>query len=122
MNNEVNMSQINQVRLIFNNLQNDLYYLHQKKRYMVLFLFGKEEDEYFVLDNPISETLSPWISIVINGNDLDIEIKSYGLNALDFQRLNTLRQETGLALKSKSNFDIDVCELFSPEKWHYKLE
>ena len=108
--------------------QQDMYFLSNSRKYKTIRLSGKEEEEYYVLDNPVPETLSPWVELSVLDNrteektSLDISSKSYGLKPSEAEALMQFINRIRKSLKMGSSISMSLNSVLDLSEWVIHLE
>lgn len=108
--------------------QNDLYFMKDNRKYRKLYLWGTEEEEYHIGDDPISESLSPWVELSVLRNEngektsLDISGKWYGLKPDEESAVKALINQVRLALSNGTSLSVKLNLVFNLSEWIPTLE
>lgn len=108
--------------------ERDMYFLKGDLKYKKLYLWGRDEQEYHIKNDPISETLSPWIELlVINQKPegktlLDLSFKWYGLKPADENAVRDMIHQVRLALNAGTGLSVNLNRLLDFSDWIPLLE
>ncbi len=108
--------------------QQQVHFWQAGEKYSSLHLWSKDEEEYFVLDHPISETLSSWAELNIidqeveNDKTFNVIPKWYGLKPLELSFLKNLANQIREAIKDETHLSIDLTSVFDPTHWAITFE
>jgi hypothetical protein len=101
----------------------DVFFWQSERRSKLLILSGLEEEEFYVSGNPIPESLSPWVEILIleqnteGKKSFDMSLKWQGLKSEEVEILNDLKNRFRLSVNGMTNVTMDLTSLFNSNEW-----
>jgi hypothetical protein len=118
------------VQLIVEAKQNGMavFFVRTGQKYHELNLWSRDEEEYYVLDHPIPETLSAWAKlniveqIIDDQKTFDISYKGYGLTPRMKKILDELTQEIRDVINKQTDAQIDLDPTLNSIGWVVTLQ
>ena len=99
------------------------FFWRSGKKYRELYLSSPEEYEYYVLDNPIPESISGWIKLKIiehnidNQSSFEISYRGNGLSSKIVETLEKLKQWAHRELNSGTKKQLDLTPMLDSIGW-----
>ncbi|HLO32036.1 MAG TPA: hypothetical protein VK249_22995 [Anaerolineales bacterium] len=108
--------------------QQDMYFLSDDRKYKKIHLSGTEEYGYHVLDDPISDTLSPWVQLSVLENTIEgkksfaISSGWYGLTPEEEKAITKAIRQVHRALSTGASLSVNLNSIFNLSDWVPTLE
>lgn len=106
----------------------NMYFLQNNHKFRKATLNSYEQEEFFVSDDPIPESLSSWIELSIQEDVIqkkkifDISYKSNGLTADEKAAIENLINQVRLALKTGMSVSLHLSSFLNLSEWAINLE
>ena len=116
-----------ELRILMDEDQVEVYFSTLNKKSKLLVMSGLEEEVFYVLGNPMPESLNPWINWqvvekALEGEEsVDLSIKWYGLKPEEVKIVEEVKYRFNLAVNSKMNLILELTSLFNPKEWTFTL-
>jgi hypothetical protein len=112
-----------ELRVLMDNNQEEAHFWQAGQKHKTLIVSGLEEQVIYISDNPIPESLSSWVQMVITEGNLndrksfDLSIKWYGLKSNEVEIMNDIKQRFETAVYTKTSLAIELSSFFNPTEW-----